>query len=302
MIFLKYDAQIYRPPKEARSLLLQVTNGCSHNKCKFCGMYKDVKFAMESLEQIEADIVEASQHPYYKNSKRVFLLNGNAFILKTERLLEIANLIHKYIPSVEVVAMYASIKDIEKKSDQELKMIKEAGISDLYIGVESGNQEALEFINKGNTVKEAIREMKRLDKYGYYYYAMVLTGLMGQGSEKALENGRLTGEMLSQVNCRGIFPMSVTLVRGTELWEMAQRGEFKEASEYDRLIELKSLIENLKPASSALLSSAHNSNTMFIKGILPRDREEMLAEIEEIFKESSAEEMQNWIDRRRISL
>lgn len=299
---MKYDDQIYRPPKEARSLLLQVTNGCTHNKCRFCGMYRNVKFGMESLEQIESDIIEASRHPFYRNSKRVFLLNGNPFVLKADRLIKIAELIHKYIPTVEVISMYASIKDIESKSDEELKAIKEAGISDLYIGVESGNQKALEFINKGNTVDEAVKEMKRLDQYGYYYYAMVLTGLMGEGVEKAIENGKMTGEMLSKVNCRAIFPMSVTLVPGTELWEMTQRGEYKEATEYDRLVELKTLVENLNPESTALLSSAHNSNTMFIKGILPNDREKMLNEIKEIFEESTAEEMQSWIDRKRIML
>lgn len=299
---MKYDDQIYRPPKEARSLLLQVTNGCTHNKCRFCGMYRNVKFGMESLEQIESDIIEASRHPFYRNSKRVFLLNGNPFVLKADRLIKIAELIHKYIPTVEVISMYASIKDIESKSDEELKAIKEAGISDLYIGVESGNQKALEFINKGNTVDEAVKEMKRLDQYGYYYYAMVLTGLMGEGVEKAIENGKMTGEMLSKVNCRAIFPMSVTLVPGTELWEMTQRGEYKEATEYDRLVELKTLVENLNPESTALLSSAHNSNTMFIKGILPNDREKMLNEINEMFEESTAEEMQSWIDRKRIML
>lgn len=299
---MKYDDQIYRPPKEARSLLLQVTNGCTHNKCRFCGMYRNVKFGIESLEQIESDIIEASRHPFYRNSKRVFLLNGNPFVLKADRLIKIAELIHKYIPTVEVISMYASIKDIESKSDEELKAIKEAGISDLYIGVESGNQKALEFINKGNTVDEAVKEMKRLDQYGYYYYAMVLTGLMGEGVEKAIENGKMTGEMLSKVNCRAIFPMSVTLVPGTELWEMTQRGEYKEATEYDRLVELKTLVENLNPESTALLSSAHNSNTMFIKGILPNDREKMLNEINEIFEESTAEEMQSWIDRKRIML
>ncbi|EBU9957699.1 radical SAM protein, partial [Salmonella enterica subsp. enterica serovar Tamberma] len=151
-------------------------------------------------------------HPFYRSTKRVFLLNGNPFVLKAERLLKIAEIIHKYLKNVEVITTYASIKDIENKTDDELRQLKEAGINDLYIGVESGNQEALEFINKGNTVDEAIREMKRLDKFNYNYYAMILTGLMGRGIDKAIENGRKTGKMLSQVNARGVFPMSVTLV------------------------------------------------------------------------------------------
>ena len=150
-----------------KSILLQVTSGCTHNKCKFCGMYRYTNFKMESLDQIEEDVIEASQHPYYRGGKRVFLLNGNPFVLKTERLLKISDIIHKHLPQVEVICMYSSIKDIENKSDQELKMLKDAGINDLYLGIESGNQEALEFINKGNTVEEAITQMKRLDTVSY---------------------------------------------------------------------------------------------------------------------------------------
>ncbi|MDD7182606.1 radical SAM protein [Peptostreptococcus porci] len=299
---MKYDEQIYRPPKEYKSILLQVTSGCTHNKCKFCGMYRYTNFKMESLEQIEKDIIEASNHPFYRNTKRLFLLNGNPFVLQTERLLKIAELIHRYLPKVEVITTYASIKDIERKTDEELKALKEAGYNDLYIGVESGNQEALTFINKGNTVEEAIREMKRLDKFDYYYYAMILTGLMGKGVDKAIENGRKTGEMLSQVNCRGIFPMSVTIVPGTELWEMYANGEYEEATEYDRLIELREILENLNPQKTALISSAHNSNTMYIKGIVPTEKDRLINEIDEILSEASPEEMQEWIDRRRIRL
>ena len=299
---MKYDEQIYRPPKEYRSILLQVTSGCTHNKCKFCGMYRYTNFKMESLEQIESDIIEASQHPFYRTVKRVFLLNGNPFVLRTERLLKIADMVHKYLPQVDVICMYSSIKDIENKTDEELKILKEAGINDLYLGIESGNPKALEFINKGNTVEEAVKQMKRLDKFDYNYYAMILTGLMGKGVDKAMENGKLTGQMLSLVNARGIFPMSVTLVPETELWEMKMKGEYIEATEYDRLIELRTIIENLNPKKTALISSAHNSNTMYIKGIAPRDNERLIKEIDSILEEASPEEMQEWIDRKRIRL
>lgn len=299
---MKYDEQIYRPPKEYKSLLLQVTSGCTHNKCKFCGMYRYTNFKMESLDQIESDVIEASQHPFYRSTKRVFLLNGNPFVLKTDRLLNIAKIIHKHLKNVEVITCYASIKDIENKTDDELKTLKEAGINDLYIGIESGNQEALKFINKGNTVDEAIREMKRLDKFDYNYYAMILTGLMGRGIDKAIENGKKTGEMLSQVNARGIFPMSVTLVPGTELWDLYKSGQYQEASEYDRLVELREIIYNLLPKKTALISSAHNSNTMYIKGIVPPDRKRLLRQIDQILEEASPEEMQEWIDRRSILL
>ena len=144
---MHYTGTIYRPPFEARSLLLQVTTGCSHNRCSFCTMYRDEQFGVEPLEQVEADLQEARE--YVPNVTRVFLENGDPFVLSADRLEEIAVMVHAYLPKVETIAMYASIKNVIGKTDEELKRLRILGINELNIGVESGLDDALSYMNKG---------------------------------------------------------------------------------------------------------------------------------------------------------
>ena len=144
---MHYTGTIYRPPFEARSLLLQVTAGCSHNRCSFCTMYRDEQFGVEPLEQVEADLQEARE--YVPNVTRVFLENGDPFALSADRLEEIAVMVHAYLPKVETIAMYASIKNVIGKTDEELKRLRILGINELNIGVESGLDDALSYMNKG---------------------------------------------------------------------------------------------------------------------------------------------------------
>ena len=158
---MKYTGLTYRPPFEARSLLLQVTAGCSHNQCAFCTMYRDVPFDMENMDQIEKDLQEARE--YVPNITRVFLENGDPFCLSADRLSAIAVRIHEYLTKVDTIAMYASIKNIRGKSDEELKQLRALGINELNIGVESGLDEALSQMNKGYTAEQALYELKRLN-------------------------------------------------------------------------------------------------------------------------------------------
>ena len=151
---------VYRPPYEANSLLLQVTLGCSHNKCTFCYMYPNVQFTVCPMEEVEADIEEATH--YCPNVKRVFLEHGDAFVLSADRLLKIADAIHRKLPRVETIAMYASIQNIKSKTDEELRQLRAAGIHGLDIGVESGLDDALTYMNKGHTAKEAREQLLRL--------------------------------------------------------------------------------------------------------------------------------------------
>ena len=149
---------VYRPPYEANSLLLQVTLGCSHNKCTFCYMYPDVRFKVCPMEEVEADIEEAAR--YCPNVKRVFLEHGDAFVLSAERLLKIADAIHRKLPKAETIAMYASIQNIKTKTDEELRQLRAAGIHGLDIGVESGLDAALSYMNKGHTAEEAREQLR----------------------------------------------------------------------------------------------------------------------------------------------
>ena len=267
--FMKYDEMIYRPPSEAYTLLLQVTSGCSHNKCSYCNMYKGVQFKTETLEQIEKDLIEAKVA--HKDTKRIYLLNGDPFALSADRLKSIAKLIHKHLPNCETISMYASIDNIKTKTSQELKELRALGINDLYIGVETGSDPALEHINKGNTSKEAARHLKRLNEASVDFISIIMYGVAGQG--KGIENALATGELLNSVRSKAIAVMNLTLIPGTDLYEEYMRGDFIQASEQEKLIEVKTLIENLHLKDQTLFSSIHMSNIESLNGILPRDKE-----------------------------
>lgn len=157
---MNYTEPVYRPPYEANSLLLQVTVGCAHNKCTYCTMYKEVKFSVESMDQIENDLREAKQ--LHGTISRVFLVNGDAFVLSARRLKAIAERILHHFPNIEVITMYASINNIKHKTDEELRDLQALGINDLWVGVETGNEQTLEYINKGFSLQDSYEQLARL--------------------------------------------------------------------------------------------------------------------------------------------
>ncbi|MDR5587847.1 MULTISPECIES: radical SAM protein [Clostridium] len=277
---MNYDKIIYRPPIESNTLLLQVTSGCSHNSCAYCNMYKNIKFQKEDLNQIEEDLKEASR--LHKDDSRIYLLNGDPFILNTEELKNIAILIRKYLPKCKTIAMYASIKSIKLKTIDELKELRKLGINDLYIGLESGNDEVLLNINKGNASKDALEQLRKLDEAGIGYYCMVMTGVAGAG--KGIRNATDTAKLLNKVNSKGIFPLSLILMSGTKLNSDCLLGKFKEATELERLVELRTLIKNLNVNENTLFSSKHESNFIQMSGKLPRDKEEFIKRLDIILE------------------
>ena len=214
----------FRPPFEAKSLLLQVTTGCSHNKCSFCTMYRDVPFGVESMEQIEKDLTEA--RAFAPGARRVFLENGDPFALSTNKLEEIALKIHEYLPYVQTIAMYASINNIRGKTDAELVRLRELGINELNIGIESGLDEALTLMNKGYDSKEALYELGRLRAAGMDYGANVIFGGAGPGRLK--ENAAATAEILNKTTPYLIFTGTIHADPGCPLYDDIQSGRFIE--------------------------------------------------------------------------
>ena len=192
---------VYRPPYEANSLLLQVTLGCSHNKCTFCYMYPNVQFTVCPMEEVEADIEEATH--YCPNVKRVFLEHGDAFVLSADRLLKIADAIHRKLPRVETIAMYASIQNIKSKTDEELRQLRAAGIHGLDIGVESGLDDALTYMNKGHTSAEAREQLLRLTEAGVDYSFNAILGC--GGAELWKENADATADLINAVQPNLLF-------------------------------------------------------------------------------------------------
>lgn len=255
---MKYDQVIYRPPSEAYTLLLQVSSGCSHNKCSYCSMYKGTPFKMESLEQIEKDLIKAKKT--HKNTPRIYLLNGDPFCLSANKLKSVAKLIHKHLPNCKTISMYASISNIKDKTMQELKELRSLGINDLYIGVETGFDESLKRINKGNTSKEASTQLQRLNEASIDFISIIMYGVAGKG--RGIENALATAHLLNSVQSKAIALMNLTLIPGTDLYEEGKRGDFVEASEKEKLIEEKTLIQNLNVKDDTLFSSIHISKVV----------------------------------------
>ncbi len=271
---MKYTGQIYRPPFEARSLLLQVTRGCSHNSCAFCSMYRGVPFGIETLEQIEEDLREARE--LFPGTRRVFLENGDAFCLGAGRLLEIAALVRKYLPLTEIITMYASILNIREKTDEELRRLREAGIDQLNVGVESGLDEALQVMNKGYSAAEAVRELQRLRAAGMDYAANVILG--GAGAERRMENAEATAALLNETRPYLLFTGTLHPDPGCPMGEAIRSGAFRENTFGEYLEEEERLISLLK-LKNCYFFGLHPSNVVQMYGTLDRDQERLLSEI-----------------------
>lgn len=292
---MHYTGTIWRPPYEASSLLIEVTAGCTHHKCKFCTLYDDLpfKFRMSPLEDIEADLAEvqaqlSSWHGH--KIKRVYLTGANPFVLKFERLKQISELIHKYLPECQTIGCFARVTDITLKTDDELKALHELGYDSITIGVETGDGETLEFMNKGYTPEEIITQSHRLDaaniKYNYFY----LTGIYGAGRGKigALE----TAKVFNQANPQIIGSSMLTVYPESELFAEIQSGNWSEETELEKLEELKTLVENLNiPVYFATLGV---SNALFVEGQLPKDKVEMVNYLHKMCKTQSESELRHY--------
>ena len=265
---------MFRPPFEAASLLLEVTHGCSHNACAFCTMYRGVPFQLEPMERIEECVRTAAvRRP---GVKRVFLEHGDAFALSAERLIRIAELIHTYLPRVEMIAMYASIKNIASKSDDDLERLREAGIGDLNVGVESGLDEALRWMNKGYTAAQARHELLRLKRAGIPWGANVILGAAGPALRS--KNAIATAELLSATQPNLIFTGTLHADPGCPLYEAIKSGAFAESTFGEYFDEEETLIERLE-LDDCVFFGLHPSNVVTMEGRLPQDKDRLLTEL-----------------------
>jgi radical SAM superfamily enzyme YgiQ (UPF0313 family) len=217
---MHYTGQIYRPPTEAYTPLLEVTAGCSYNRCAFCTMYRDTPFHVSSDEAVIEDLKELSR--YAEKIHRLYLLNGDPFVLSAEKLLHIAGLIHTYLPDVETITCYCSIQDLKNKSREDLTALRKAGYNDLYIGIETGWEPALKMIHKGCDSADQYRELHKLKNAGMHYIAILMTGIAGKGNSKA--HVEATAALLNETSPIGVGPMSTSVTPGSELEAIRDRG------------------------------------------------------------------------------
>ena len=272
---MHYEGNIIRPPSEAFSILLQVTLGCSHNKCTFCGTYKDKRFTIRDNETILGDILFASQ--YMRKQHRLFLMDGDALIIPQQKLVWILDTIKENLPWVRRVGAYGNAKSIKMKSDEQLTQLKEKGLGILYFGVESGDDETLKKICKGTNAANLVKQGRRIKKAGIKLSVTVLLGIAGRAD--SLRHARATGELLTAMNPNYVGALTVMILPNTPLEEDYGAGRFELPDTRELLLELREMF-NHTHLSGGLFMSNHASNYLPIKAALPKDREKTLGLID----------------------
>ena len=272
---MHYQGNIFRPPSEAYSILLQITTGCSHNKCTFCGMYKGSRFSIKDDRTVMADIDFAAAH--CRQQDRLFLCDGDALIISQERLLTILAAIRTKLPWVTRIGTYANTKSIKRKSPEQLRELQENGLQIAYMGLESGDDITLQNINKGADAARMIEMGKKLRASGIKLSITVLLGIGGK--ERSHIHAEETGRVLTAIDPEYVGALSLMLTPGTPLFDAAEKGEFILPSPQEMLEELAIMFAGTN-LSNGYFHANHASNYLPIKAKLPQDKEATLRLIE----------------------
>lgn len=291
MFFDDYDTPVFRPPSEAASFILRVTRGCAHNSCTYCNMYRGVKFEKLSDDQIMRQIAMAYSTDA-EGVRRVFLADGDALVLPTERLLNILAVLKKYFPNLERVSSYAAPRDILAKSVEELTELRRAGLALLYYGMESGDAQTLKDIRKGVNDKQSIEAGKRVIAAGMKLSIMIILGIAGK--EGSTRHALATAHAINEIKPTMLSALSLMLYRGSELKEQFERGEFHPLTPAQLMEELKLIMEHvdLPESEHMIFRSNHVSNYIRLAATLPRDKEQLLKDIGKSILH--LKQMKNW--------
>ena len=277
---MRYEGNIFRPFSEANSYLLQCTIGCSHNRCTFCGMYKDRRYRVRHIDEIRTDIRMARD--YYGDLEKVFLCDGDAIAIETDTLLEILRELYAAFPSLRHVGTYVGPQSTLKKDMAELVSLRSAGLTKAYLGVETGDDRLLEEVRKGVSAAEMLRAGRNLVDAGINLSSMVLLGLAGKGKrsfEHAVATARITNDMEPQY----LAALTVTPVPGTVLYNQVREGAFEIMDPFETLEEMRVLFEHIT-LDNLRFVGIHASNYLPINGTLQRDREKILATIDRVLE------------------
>jgi radical SAM superfamily enzyme YgiQ (UPF0313 family) len=274
---MKYEGNVFRPPSEAGSLILQVTIGCSHNRCTFCSMYKNEKYRERELDEISADLESCADRP--RGIRRVFLADGNALTMDAEKLLAVLKHLYQTFPGLQRVGIYANPRDILNKEKSVLVQLQREGLGIIYLGVETGNEELLEHICKGATREEIKEAGLKVKEAGIPLSVTVINGL--GGNEKMAEHAQDTATLLNEIDPDYVGLLTLMVLPGTPLARQVARNEFKLPGPLEILKEINMMLLPLN-LSHCIFRSNHASNYLPLGGTLPGDKGKLLALLDSV--------------------
>ncbi|MCF6290673.1 MAG: radical SAM protein [Desulfobacterales bacterium] len=272
---MNYEGNVIRPPSEANSIILQVTVGCSHNRCTFCGAYKDVRFRIKSMEEIDADLDFAGR--YRGRLKRVFLADGDVLILPQPRLVELLEKIRGKLDWITRIGLYANARSILHKTPAQLDELKKLGLDRVYLGLESGHDPTLKAIRKGVDAKAMIRAGQRVRAAGIFLSVTVLLGIAGRQNSRA--HAAASGRVLSAMAPNQIAALTLMLLPNTPLHHQHGTGEFELPDRKNLLAELRELVAHIT-LDKVQFQANHASNYLPVNARLCRDKETVLSMID----------------------
>lgn len=276
---IQYEGKLFRPPSEANSLILQATIGCSFNECAFCGMYRDKRFRVRRFEEIEREIDWASANA--PGVRKVFLADGDALIAKSSFLLRVLEKLRASFPLLRRVSVYASPQSLQVRTVDEMRALKEAGLTLYYLGIESGDDAVLTDLVKGVDAAEMVRVANKAGEAGVKLSTMILLGAGGRA--RSIEHATASAEVVNAIQPKFVSTLVMTPVEDTPLWERAARGEVDELTPIELARELRTFIGGLELEGSVFRSN-HASNYLALAGNLPKDKARLVAALDEILK------------------
>lgn len=274
---IRYEGTVYRPPSEAESLILQVTIGCSYNECSFCGMYRDKRFRVRRIDDLRAEVAWARGRFGADGVRKVFLADGDALIAPPKHLHEVLAALRDAFPSLRRVSCYASPQALAVRTVEQMTALRDAGLTQYFLGIESGHDAVLSRMRKGVDAAEMVRVATKANDAGVRLSTMILLG--AGGPALSLEHARASADVVNRIQPRFVSTLVVTPVEGTPLWDEAARGEFVEMDPVALTRELREFVARLDLRSTVFRSN-HASNWLPIGGTLPKDRPAILAAID----------------------
>jgi radical SAM superfamily enzyme YgiQ (UPF0313 family) len=281
---IEYEGSIWRPPSEARSLILQATIGCSHNACIFCVSYKKKKYRVRGVEGILSDL-HSLRSEYKQQVRRVFLADGNALSMKAEELTSVLEVLNHELPFLERVGVYGYAKDVRDKTVDDLRLLKENGLGIIYLGIETGDDDILRWAGKGVDSRENVEACSKIREAGIPLSLTIILGL--GGLEKSKKHAKSTARVLNEIDPEYVGALTLMTPSGTRIHEMIENKKFVPMNPFEILKELKTLVEELN-LSNCVFRTNHASNYYPIQGTMNADKKRILEVLSSIIDEGNA--------------